>query len=180
MYDDELLLVGSWTEALGQLTAAIGATRQIYREEDIDTKLQAIGESLQSTGNLFQAVGTPNIQDALGDWIEVGGTAGSAVGGFLVLRGDEVGGNRLETLGDGLQSFGSTVSASIEDDDRLWLAHRLQALGAGLESIAGVYQLQGKEQQGFIINSLGSWIQFSGGFIQAIISTSDYQENQHI
>ncbi|MBB5174189.1 DUF6944 family repetitive protein [Texcoconibacillus texcoconensis] len=174
MNDEELILIGSWVDAIGQAVSAIGATGQMQRDEDRDTRLVVIGEAMQSIGNALEGTGTPDMQEALGDWIESGGAGGSSLGASLQLRGDEEGGTRLEILGDSFQALGGAISATTEDDQYLVLANQLQSLGAGLEAIGGTYEVRGLTRRGAMLNTLGSWVQAAGGALQAKVVTEDY------
>ncbi|MFC0558494.1 DUF6944 family repetitive protein [Halalkalibacter alkalisediminis] len=176
MENQQLQLTGSWLDAIGQLLSSIGNTEQLVETTIANQKLILIGEGIQALGNALQAIGETNKLDRIGDWIEAAGaaTSGIAVSQQLEAGEEDFESIRLEILGDMLQVLGPAISAVNKDDDTLLIAIRLQIIGPGLEAIGGVYELSGLEQKGRFLTFIGSWIQTSGAFLQAIVLT--YQE----
>ncbi|MBB5174191.1 DUF6944 family repetitive protein [Texcoconibacillus texcoconensis] len=175
MNDDELVIYGSWFEAIGQVISAIGATARVSTEDgETDLKLIAIGEVMQSIGNALIAIGTDDTTEEFGHWIEVGGAATSAVGAAKEINGEESEGVRLEMIGDGFQAVGSHIQGTAVDDERLVVAHDIQTTGALLESVGLSVKLQGKRKVGELLNAIGSWIQASGGWMQATVLTENH------
>ncbi|MDQ0339313.1 hypothetical protein J2S00_002100 [Caldalkalibacillus uzonensis] len=147
MINHNLIETGSWVDAIGQITSAVGATQQITNSEDFYQGLIVIGDGLQSVGNALQGLGETDPLGAKGDWIQVVGAGTASVGAALQLDRDNAEGMRLGILGNSLQALGAALSSVAEEDHILVIASKLQSVGAVLNAIGTVKQLYGLKKK---------------------------------
>ena len=184
--DEYKIVAGSWLDAVGNIISAYAEIRALAGINEINNQLVAIGEGLQAVGNaLIGTVETDDPLDFAGNWIEGAGAAISSLGAQLQYIDPENGDAniRLEILGDAFQSIGSAISTLAEyeaedRDDHIVLGNGLQSLGAGLEAIGGVYELNEKEEQGQPITTIGAILQALGANIIAIVVTKSIHREQ--
>ena len=170
------------------------------REEEAETAAEqavVVGQTLEAFGNAVQAVGRTKIYEAspsvpkklgvLGCWIQAAGNTGNAIAEEMVVAGMEVEGERNNAISSGIQSFGAILEAAGAAGVEPTPAQGLEvygniviAYGAALDSIGGIFALQGSEYEGQLIEFAGSWIQFIGAIMEliAVTDTLAYLESE--
>lgn len=114
MTDEEMILIGVWIAAIGTNISAIGEIRELAGLNDMNKKLETIGEGLQAVGAFLE--GTVTTDDPLnftGNWIDGVGAATSSLAAYLQVidEGNERENIRLGILGVSFQSMGAGISA---------------------------------------------------------------------
>ncbi|MCD8509888.1 MAG: hypothetical protein LRY73_08490 [Bacillus sp. (in: Bacteria)] len=180
MNNQLLELIGLWIEAVGQITSATGETRELMEGSDLNALLIVIGEGLQSIGEGLQGVGGDEPGSRFGSFIESAGagTSSYAAWKFLAERSDEF--VRLGVVGDSLQGLGAAIAAEAEEDPIFILGNKLESIGAALEAIGGLAQVEGEGEKGQQLNVLGSWLQATGGLLQSIYLSKLLREEGEI
>ena len=174
--DSELkALLGSWIQAIGTLLPALGNTPSLKISKSVQTYLSLIGNTMQATGNALIVESASDISlSTVGNKIQAIGNSIVVLSIFVHSKGTQ---KNLNIKGDLLQSLGSIVSIpdylqieskSLNDILNLY-ANILQATGNALQALAVKL---GPNEQGQLINLIGSWLQTIGAFMQAI-----YQNN---
>ncbi|MDE5415181.1 DUF6944 family repetitive protein [Alkalihalobacterium chitinilyticum] len=181
MSEQYVAVTGSWLDAIGQILSAIGYTLQLQEERDANIRKVVIGEGVQAVGNALQAVVEEDPIARTGDWIEAGGAATTSIAVALQLEEENLEYQRLEVVGDSLQSLGPAISASVEDNNELFVALYLQSIGAAIEAIGGLKEIRGLGRLGLQFSAIGNWIQVLGTTLQAVVLTrelitSEYEE----
>lgn len=184
MPEEYIQVTGEWFDAIGTIISAYAEMRALAGLDDMNNELATIGEGLQAVGSLI--VGTVESESALdfaGNWIDGVGAATSSLGAYLKTSGEENNeiGTFLETFGNTFQSMGSSMSALsdyLEDEPVYFKGNVLQGLGAGLEAIGGVYDLNGKDVQGQPLKTVGAILQAIGANLNAIYSSQDLIRKQ--
>ncbi|MEB1809135.1 MAG: hypothetical protein LPK26_17915 [Bacillaceae bacterium] len=181
MAEQYVAVSGSWLDAIGQFLSAIGYTLQLQEERDVNLRKVVIGEGLQAVGNALQAVVEEDPIARTGDWIEAGGAATTSLAVALQLEEENIEYQRLEVLGDSLQSLGPAISVTVEENKEIAVGLYLQSIGAAIEAIGGVKEIRGLDRLGLQLSAIGNWIQALGATIQAVVLTremitSEYEE----
>lgn len=184
MNDDQLELTGAWVQAIGTVTAAIGASPIKSVSNDFLEDLGLIGNELQATGNAILA-GTADegSLEQLGNAVQASGNV-IEVGGYILPVEEETQ-NDLFNAGNIIQAVGGSVALSAlfdgtpEVDDLYDLyGNILQIIGNSLQAIGGNQRLS--EQESFQLNFVGSWIQATGSVISAIgVSREILKDNKN-
>ncbi len=184
MGDEEKHLIGAWLDGIGTILSAMAEINALSGERN--HHVVVIGEGLQAVGTMI--IGTVENDDPLdfaGNWIDGVGAATSSYGAYLqaidVENGDETA--RLEILGDSFQSMGASMSALadfLQGENLLAFGNTLQGVGAALEAIGGVYELNEKEE-GQLMTAIGATIQAIGSNFNAIVVTREFllQDNRN-
>lgn len=180
MNNQLLELIGLWIESVGQITSATAETRKLMEESDLNNLLVVIGEGLQSIGEGFQGVGGEEPLGSFASFIESAGagTSSYVAWKFLTERSDEF--IRLGVVGDSLQGLGAAIAAEAADDPIFILGNKLESIGATLEAIGGLAQVEGEGEKGQQLNVLGSWLQATGGLLQTIYLSKLLREEGEI
>ncbi|WP_216830187.1 DUF6944 family repetitive protein [Alkalihalobacterium elongatum] len=173
MTRQHIAVSGSWLDAIGQFLSAIGYTLQLQEERDINLRKVVIGEGVQAVGNALQAVVEEDPIARTGDWIEAGGAATTSIAVALQLGEEKLEYQRLEVLGDSLQSLGPAISASVEDNKEIFVGLYLQSIGAAIEALGGLKEIRGLDRLGLQLSAIGNWIQVLGTTIQALVLTRE-------
>ncbi|ADU32337.1 DUF6944 family repetitive protein [Evansella cellulosilytica] len=177
---DARVVAGNWIDAVGTIISAIAEVRELANVNEMNDLLVTIGEGLQAIGGSIASL-TATDDDELGfsgSWIDNAGAATSSIAAYLQHIDEENGDDNilLESLGDGLQSLGSFMSA-ISDyeagEDTYALGNAIQGIGAGLESIAGIYELRELEVAGQPIGTIGAILQAIGQNLNAVTVTRE-------
>ncbi|MFV8828697.1 DUF6944 family repetitive protein [Alkalihalobacterium sp. APHAB7] len=179
MTEQYVAVTGSWLDAIGQFLSAIGYTLQLQEKRDVNLRKVVIGEGLQAVGNALQAVVEEDPIARTGDWIEAGGAATTSIAVALQLEEENLEYQRLEVLGDTLQSLGPAISASVEDNNELFVALYLQSIGAAIEAIGAVKEIRGLGRLGLQLSAIGNWIQALGATIQAVVLTREWLHSEY-
>ncbi|BBO00256.1 DUF6944 family repetitive protein [Sporolactobacillus terrae] len=159
----------AFINALGTISAAIGATPSITLPEEIKNGLDVVGNALQATGNGLDA----NISEGLD---AVGGTMQS-FGNGLVIYGDiaaqpQHDNLRTTTIGNMLQALGGSLSlqSDLETEERnratalSIIGNLLQIAGNSLQAVSTILQINqaADEAKTDQVNATGSWVQATG------------------
>ena len=195
-------LIGSWIQAIGTVTSAVGSTHALINREDHRRDLNLWGNVLQGTGNALVADGIGRFSlDKVGNQTQAVGNT-TVVAGILMPFEEETK-QRLNINGNWLQALGGGVSAADAVDDEASLVtalniigNILQVIGNSLQAIAGTNELKGTKEQGRNsmaneqsyqyplsekptqndseeLDMIGSWIQAVGSILTAIAQTRD-------
>lgn len=176
-------LVGSWIQAIGTVTSAIGSTPALGFAHDFQKTLDLWGNVMQGTGNALVAEGIESFSlGKLGNQIQAIGNS-TVVAGILLNINDEtkqlliINGNWLQALG-GSTALAENLEASVSFERSLSISgNALQVVGNSLQAIGGINELNSYEKKdensddAKSIIIIGSWIQAVGSVISAIEQT---------
>ncbi|MGJ7036697.1 DUF6944 family repetitive protein [Anoxybacillus eryuanensis] len=156
-------LIGSFTQAVGTVTSAVGSTPFFSNRKQF--ALDLWGNVLQATGNALEA--DAEIPDTLGIY----GNQIQAIGNVTVVAGLlNKEGSQQEITGNWLQSLGGLISFADNWEDRqpsvlTPIGNLLQAIGNALQAIGGIYAERGNKEEGQSISIAGAWIQAVGSVL---------------
>ncbi|WP_226682368.1 DUF6944 family repetitive protein [Sutcliffiella horikoshii] len=168
-------LVGSWTQAIGTVVAAIGSTPSIPIHENGRKGLGLVGNVLQATGNGLEADAQTSLTyGKLGNIIQATGNVTVSAGLAIDFPGDT--GERLVISGDLIQALGAITALGSASRSYMVFGNSLQATGNSLQAIGGVRELKQEERNVLglsqvsneVLIALGSWIQALGTILLAI------------
>ncbi|MDG5789252.1 hypothetical protein QA612_17470 [Evansella sp. AB-P1] len=174
-------LIGQWVALIGVIVAAIGHTKRLTNNEELNTELRLIGRGIQGSGNALQALGeTEEPFVEIGNWIQATGAGTTSYAAFKRLIGEELESFNNEFLGSTLQALGANVSAIGKENKgshpvRI-SGNIIQSLGNILQSIGVVFILATKKEKGEVLRVIGPWIQVFGIALQSIGATIDYEK----
>ncbi|MGG6432847.1 DUF6944 family repetitive protein [Anoxybacillus sp. D401a] len=167
-------LFGSFTQALGTVTSAVGSIPSLSEKKQF--ALDLWGNVLQATGSALEADDkTSNVLGTYGNGIQSIGNV-TVVAALLSKEGErlEITGNWLQSLG-GLLSFaddwGSEQSSPLNP-----VGNVLQSIGNALQAIGGIYEERGNKEEGQSISIAGAWIQAVGSilcFLDKFLTTQE-------
>ncbi|TYS60267.1 hypothetical protein FZC74_09035 [Sutcliffiella horikoshii] len=168
-------LVGSWTQAIGTVVAAIGSTPSLPIHENGRRGLGLIGNVLQATGNGLEAdAETTLTYGKLGNIIQATGNIMVSAGLIIDFSGDTE--ERLVISGDLIQALGVITALGSADKSYIVIGNGLQALGNSLQAVGGARELKEEERtviglsqvSNEVLIALGSWTQALGTILLAI------------
>lgn len=167
-------LVGSWTQAIGTVVAAIGSTPSLPIHENGRKGLSLVGNVLQATGNGLEADSETTLTYAkLGNIIQATGNVTVSAGLSIDFPSDNE--ERLVISGDLIQALGAITALGSASRSYMVIGNSLQAIGNSLQAIGGVRILrenvhtiwqQGDGNETLI--AIGSWTQALGTILLAI------------
>ncbi|WP_223701546.1 DUF6944 family repetitive protein [Sutcliffiella deserti] len=185
MVQQNKILLGSWTQALGTVLAALGSTPSFTKLKFLEENLSFIGNVLQATGNGLEAEGQePYSYAKLGNEIQALGNITVIIG--LIITKEEEQSLRLFISGNLLQALGAVISLGDLLEERFSMdsyvsfnGNMLQAIGNSLQAIGDRMKLEmviGREdplksERADLIITKGSWIQAAGAIILAVAET---------
>lgn len=172
-------VIGNFVEASGATTAAVGYTKQAFRERETNQELAVIGNTLQGLGNTMQAVAETDDEYAKkGSWIQASGAFSSAIGeGTILYLRNQTEGTKIGILGNTLQATGGTITAlGRTDNEKRYIGNLIQVIGNILEAIGGLFELGDEKEKGLKLFIIGAWLQSIGSSLQTIGSLEDYAE----
>ncbi|MBM7702078.1 DUF6944 family repetitive protein [Metabacillus iocasae] len=169
-------LLGAWITATGNVTAAIGATRELMKSSRENEQIIILGNGLQALGSSLQINEPPGeILESLGSKVQITGNLSVIAGVIGGQREELIEYDILIVIGDSLQGIGAGLEVindlqNVDTNQPIFLevvGNSLQSIGAFIQALSGAYQL-GNEQRIFeIIGVTGSWIQATGAVIEA-------------
>lgn len=180
--DDFKVLIGAWTDAVGTILSAYSEMRAFVGLDEYNNQLVAVGEGLQALGTMI--VGTTTEETPIifaGSWIDGTGAATSSYAAYLrQVQGENDDNIRLEILGDSLQAMGAffvSFGEYLRGEDVYAVANSLQSLGAGIEAIAGNYELANRTEAR-LLALIGSSIQALGSNFFAVTVTKELLQDE--
>ncbi|WP_349409168.1 DUF6944 family repetitive protein [Pseudalkalibacillus sp. SCS-8] len=179
---------GTWIQTLGTFINASGQTIIVLQNNENSFEGNALaltGNSVEAFGNSVQAIGKTKQEDSqvdgiLGAWFQAGGNITNAKASYLMIRGFEEDGLRLDVIGDSIQSIGAFFEAASSSTDHSEFAdlaskgQLLQSFGAMIEAIGVLYILNDEMEEGIQIQAFGSYAQLAGATITAIAFTKEW------
>ncbi|WP_090830644.1 MULTISPECIES: hypothetical protein [unclassified Bacillus (in: firmicutes)] len=187
MDDQNKEFVGSWIQAIGTVTAAVGATPFKRLSEDFRENLSLWGNLLQGTGNALVAdsISEPTL-DKRGNQIQsIGNTT---VVASIIIDFDSKTKQELEIKGNLMQALGggASLGEELQNLSETGLTYDivgnyLQVIGNSMQAIGGRKQLNKSEKlsyrevkfDGDSLQINGSWIQAVGSVIAALGVTKE-------
>ncbi|QNG60421.1 DUF6944 family repetitive protein [Metabacillus idriensis] len=175
MSDEQKAVFGSWIQAIGTITAAVGSTPSNVLTDQQLENLNLIGNVLQATGNAILADTEDSLTlNKIGNMLQAIGN--STVVTSIIIDFNERTKQLLEIQGNLLQATGGGVALadayeqekSIEQMYSIY-GNLLQVIGNSMQALAGSMELKGEDPGN--INVAGSWIQAIGSVISAIGET---------
>lgn len=182
MDDQNKEFVGSWIQAIGTVTAAVGATPIKSLSEDFRENLSLWGNLLQGTGNalIADSIAQPTL-DKRGNQIQAIGN--TTVVASIIIDFDKKTKQELEIKGNLMQALGggASLGEELQNLSETGLTYDivgnyLQVIGNSMQAIGGRKQLNKSEKlsyrevkfDGDSLQINGSWIQAVGSVISAL------------
>ncbi|MBJ8082655.1 AraC family transcriptional regulator [Bacillus cereus group sp. N14] len=165
-----LKVTGAWFQVGGNLTAAIGATREFLGEEKVESKIVIVGSSLQALGYILQIIASNDtgdeaerenqnmclenkseMLDKMGIELLALGNISNVIGTYFNINKQLKENDYLIIVGNSLQSIGAFlgVEAALLQMKAIQriiiLGNSLQSLGAGLQAYQGIINVSKNE-----------------------------------
>ncbi|ARV92715.1 hypothetical protein BK738_29870 [Bacillus thuringiensis serovar rongseni] len=187
-------IFGAWIAAIGTITSAIGSTPFDFISSNLRKDLNVYGNVLQAVGNALEADGQGEVSlEQIGNEIQsignvtvisgliiefkeetqiklvIAGNWTQALGGLTALADESLNiiGNLLQSIGNSLQAIGGIEELkSIRNEDRSNKEGNVNDVEKDIDT--QVNKKTNENEEGKLIDIIGSWVQAVGSVISLI------------